>query len=350
MKKLSQIYIVIAAIIIFILIILFMWHKESQKPQIQKKSISVATMIVKPQDFTQSISALGHIESAKGVIIKANVSGPITQVHVKSGQNVHKGDILIEINPDAILANLSNNEAQTTLDKLNLDRYKKLYQQNAASQEDLDTAQANYTKDLAQTKLIEAQLNDAIIRAPFDGNIGIVLPKVGQYVNSGDDLLSLQNLQPVYVNFSLPSKYQAQVKLKQAVNLTLDAYTGKIFTGYVSAIDNKINQASNSILVRAIFTNQDNALLPGDLGNISVITSIQKNAMIVPAQAINYDNDATYIYKIIDNKAHKQTVSLGQQVGDDDVIVTNGLAASDMIVSAGTNKLSDNATVQTNAK
>ncbi|MBK2124232.1 efflux RND transporter periplasmic adaptor subunit [Fangia hongkongensis] len=339
MKKRLQAVISIIIILIFIAIVLLMWHQASEQKSIRITKPHVATMTVKTQSHDNTINALGHIESVNGITIKSNVAGPITKINVTSGEYVTKGQTLIEINPDALKANLAYYQAQTQLDKLNLTRYQSLYKQAATSKAELDTAQATYQKDLAEEKLIQSELNDAIIHAPFSGNVGIISAKVGQYVSAGDDLLSLQTFDPVYVDFSIPSKYQAALQLKQKVELAIDAYPDKIFTGYVSAINNQINPDSNSILVRANFSNKDKELLPGDLANINLVTKEQKNLVIVPSQAVVYDGTKTYVYKIVDDKAYEQPVTLGNQVGDNEVILTNGIHLKDIIVIAGTNKL-----------
>ncbi|WP_192485304.1 MULTISPECIES: efflux RND transporter periplasmic adaptor subunit [Cysteiniphilum] len=344
-KKTAQLSLIIIPIVVFIAILGFVFYKQSLTKPVKKAKASIETITVKPQTHQDKLSALGHVESSQGVIIKANVSGRITKVSATSGQAVKKGDVLLEINPESIQADLESNKAQTSLDKVNLERAQALYKKNAASKEDLDTAKATYEKDLAQRKSILAQLHDAVIRAPFDGTMGIVRPKLGQYVNVGDNLLSLQTLTPIYVNFSLPSQYQSKVKKAQVVELNLDAYPKQTFTGKVTAIDNMINPSTNSISIRSTFQNEAHKLLPGDLGNVSLITDTQKNAMILPSPAIVYNDGKSYVYKIINDKAQQQEVTLGAQVGQDDVIITKGVSAGDVIATAGASKLSNGMTV-----
>ncbi|TNF69814.1 MAG: efflux RND transporter periplasmic adaptor subunit [Gammaproteobacteria bacterium] len=336
-KKLLSILVI--AIILFIVIVALMLYKENQTAPKQMRVPTVSVMTVKSSDYTNKISALGHVESINGVILKATASGRITKVNVTSGHYVKKGDVLIEIDPDSTIASLESNAAQTKLDKANLQRNQTLYDKKAVSQEELDTAQATYDKDLAQKKVYLAELNDKIIRAPFDGKLGVVHPKLGQYINTSDELFSLQNLKPIYVNFALPSKLQSQVKLDQTVEVTLDAYQNTIFKGKVTAIDNIIQKESNSLLIRGQLANSKEELLPGDLVNVELITSTENNVIIVPAEAVVYQDGKPYVFTLKDNKVSKTSVKLGRQVGENNIIIQTGVKAGEQIVSAGGSKL-----------
>ncbi|MCF6766463.1 efflux RND transporter periplasmic adaptor subunit [Thiotrichales bacterium 19S3-7] len=338
-KKLLSILVV--AIILFIVIVALMLYKENQSAPKLMRIPTVSVMTVESSDYTDKLSALGHIESINGAILKATASGRITKVNVKSGQEVKKGDVLIEINPESTIASLEYNAAQIKLDKGNLQRYQTLFKKKAISEEELDTAQATYDKDIAQKKVYLADLNNEIIRAPFDGKLGVVHPKLGEYINIADELFSLQNLKPIHVNFALPSKLQSQVQLGQVVEVSLDAYKDKLFQGKVTAIDNIIQKNSNSLLVRGELANSKKELLPGDLVNVELVINTQKDVIIIPSEAVVYEDGKSYVYTVDDNKVNKVSVELGKEVGENDIIITTGIKVGDKIVSAGGNKLAN---------
>ncbi|WP_162902244.1 efflux RND transporter periplasmic adaptor subunit [Facilibium subflavum] len=321
---------------------------QSSKPALM---ITVATEKVETTQYTSTLSALGHITAMMGVTVKASSSGNITKLNVTSNQEVKKGQILLEIDPDKAKAKLLYDQAQLQLDAANLSRNKTLYQKNALDKATLDIAEATYKKDLALVKQDKATLNDQIIRAPFTGEAGIVNLQVGSYVNTADDLFSLQTVTPIYVDFSLPSKDQAYIKKNQDVTIELDAYPNQHFKGKVVAINNIIDHNTNSILLRAKLENNDGKLKPGDLVNITLDLTKPQQVIIVPTQAITYDNNNTTIFTVNQqNIVKQQVVVLGTQVGTDKVIVQSGLHPQEVIVIAGTNKITDGIKVVTTDK
>ncbi|MFZ9035837.1 MAG: efflux RND transporter periplasmic adaptor subunit [Francisellaceae bacterium] len=339
--------VILIAILSFLLLLGGIYAKSTTHKKRKSERPSVSTEILSLTTYSNTIDAFGRVVSVEGINLKATASGMITAIDVSSGEDVKKGQTLIEINPAASKAQLSYDKAQLKLDQINYQRDQKLFKSHAVDAATLDSAKATYEKDQAQIAKDQAALNDRIITAPFDGNIGIIHVKTGDYVSEGDNLFALQTLSPIYVDFSVAAKDQGLIKTGQTVNISVDAWPNESFQGQIISINNQIDSTTNSLLVRAQLNNEDAKLLPGDMVDIVLSLSAPKSIIALPTQGIVYDGGKSYVFIINkDNIATKTAVTLGKQIGSNQVEITSGLKEGQTVVIAGGNKLSDGQTVK----
>lgn len=300
----------------------------------------VETMKVQYVKQNQEFTVTGSMRASQGVIMRSEVDGRVTNIHFKPGDNVAAGTRLIQLNQDILLAQLKQSDAELRLAQQDQERYSELYKSHAVAKADLDKAVAMLHSKEGQKSMIEAQLRQKNIVAPFAGRVGLNLINLGDYVNVGQDLVSLQAIDPLDVEFGVPEVYLNKIAVGNAISLRSDAYPDKSFSGTVYGIDSKINPNNRTVLVRAKVPNPDGKLLPGVFAEVDLAFAAQKPVLPILQTAIVYEAGDTYVYKIIDEKAVKTKIALGAR-DQQNVIVLDGVKADDVIVTAGQLKLSD---------
>ena len=305
--------------------------------------VFVETITVQTTSHQDQISSTGSLLSIPGIIVKPEISGRITKIYFNSGDVVQKGALLIEINPDIIKATLVQALAELKLNKLNFDRSATLYKTRDISKSDLDQALANYSSAKASVESAQAQLQQTTIVAPFTGKLGLSQVNVGDYVTAGQNIVNLQTLDPLKVDFSIPELYQSKVAIGQILSLRSDAYPNETFSGKVEAFESLINQNNRTLNVRANVPNKNGKLIPGGFVEINLQFAKQQLIMI-PQTAIVYDPSGNYVYKVVAGKAEKTSVVLGEK-NSDDVTIKSGLKIGDVVVTAGQIKISPGAQV-----
>ena len=300
----------------------------------------VETIKVKPVVLDEEVYATGTLLSIPGAVIKAEIPGRITKVHFNSGSMVKEGEQLIEINPDVIKAQLAAAEAQFNLSRLNLSRAKTLYGSRDIAKSDFDQVQANYNADEARVKGLRSTLAQAIIVAPFAGRLGLSQISIGDYVNAGQNIVNLQTIDPLKVDFSISEVHQHRVAVGQHVVLKSDAYPANVFSGTVEAVESLINQNNRTLTIRASVPNPDGLLVPG--GFVGVTLSLDpQSTIMVPQTAIVYALDGNYLFKMVSGKAEKTKVELGIK-DRDSVEIKSGVSEGDVIVTTGQMKIAPN--------
>lgn len=294
----------------------------------------VESQVVKFSSRSEQINATGTLVSVPGIIVRPEISGRVTKIYFKSGQDVTAGTQLIEVNSDIVRAQLAQHQATLKLCNLAFDRAVKLFKTHTIAQSELDKARADLTVARAEVDCSEAQLRQSVIVAPFSGRLGLNLVNVGDYVNAGQDMVSLQMLDPISVKFSIPEVYLSKLVVGQDISLRSEAYPQEAFKGKIEAFESLINSENRSLMVRASVPNKDNKLLPGGFVEVSVFMREQKNVIMVPQVAVVFSAQGNYVYKIVDGKAEKAVVSLGERDAQD-VVVLSGLTPGDVIVTAG---------------
>ncbi len=284
-----------------------------------------------------NIYAVGTLKSIPGTVIHPEISGRITKVYFTSGKMVQQGEKLLEINPAIIKSQLLAASAQLKLSKLSFSRAQALYRNRDISKSDFDQAQANYSSDLAKVDGLQAQLAQTTIVAPFSGKLGLSLVGVGDYISPEIGVVSLQTVDPLKVDFSVPERYQRQVIINQEVSLTSDAYPGKVFKGRVEAVDSLVDLNTRTLNVRANVPNSEALLIPGGFVNVN-LNFDQKKIISIPQTAVVYEADGVYIYKLINNEAQKTKVELGMK-DQDNVEIKAGLKVGEVVVVTGQMKL-----------
>ncbi len=304
----------------------------------------VATEMV----WEESVSAVGTLRASQGAIISAEVPGTISVIHFESGQNVEKGDLLFELDTSAEEAELASAKATLNLARLNLKRAQDLRQSRAISQSELDTVVAQASEAEAEMLRITANLEKKVITAPFAGRLGIRQVDVGEYLNPGTAVVSLQSMDPIYVDFSLPQQQVSKVADGYKARLDVDTYPDLEFEGKIEAIDPDLDETNRMFRVRAVLENEGGLLRPGMFANVEVVQPEPSAVVAVPSTSVYYQayGNTIFVVKNQDEQSvvEQRFVTLGRTIGDF-VAILEGVQAGEEVVTSGVFKLSNGRSV-----
>lgn len=318
---------------------------------------TVNVVTVQAGSWQDSYDTVGNLVAVQGTDLSPEVSGTITMVGFNSGNYVHAGQILVELDPQIQVAGVVNAIANKRLQQINYERAAVLYRQGVMSQSDYDTDYANYQEAVANVAQNQGQLQQRVIRAPFSGKVGIRLVSLGQYLNAGTVITNIQQLNPIYVNYEVPEQFLTQLYVGQPVQISVDTFPNQIFTGKITAFDAQVGANTKSITVQASIpnTNEKMMLLPGMLAKIKVLMPVQANVLSIPQEAISYTLYGNNVYVVkseTDPKTHApiQTavevpITVGSQQGDN-VVVLKGVNVGDQVIVNGQVKIQNGSPVQ----
>lgn len=293
---------------------------------------------VKTETWQTEINAIGTLSANQGVVIKPEIAGRVAQIYFRSGENVKAGTPLVQFNSSMIQAELEAAQARLILTKATYDRTKSLYAKNVASELEMDTSLSNYNADIAAVAQNQAHLNQTLIRAPFDGRLGLRLINVGDYINAGDPITNIQDVNPLRIDFNVPEVYLSQLSVGQTVLVNSRAFPDQVFTGKVYAFDSTIDPNTRSLGVRASLPNKDQKLLPGGFVELTLLTGKPQQLITVPETSLIYEADGEYVYKLAGDLATKTKIVTGKSKNNQ-IAVLSGLKAGDVVVSAGQFKI-----------
>jgi membrane fusion protein (multidrug efflux system) len=299
---------------------------------------------VQPQELKSTINAIGSLKANHSVVLSPEVSGRIVEVGFEDGTSVNKGTALFKLDDRTQKAQLNEARARVKLSNTEFKRIKRIYSQKAASETDLDSAAANLSINQAQAEFAEAQLEKLTIRAPFKGMIGLHNISIGEYVNAGQELVKLVELNTLKFDFSLPETYLSKVKLNQNIEIATPAFPDNIYTGTITAISPAIDEQSRSFTVRAIIQNEKLDLRPGLFASAILEVGKNKAALLVPEQALIPQGQQYFVMKVVDGKVVQTAVTIGQR-RKAEVELTSGIAIDDVVIIAGQIKLQPGAPV-----
>lgn len=293
------------------------------------------------------LSSTGSVIAVEEVTITSEVAGIIKNIHFKSGTEARKSTVLVELDKSIDEAELKGMKASARLAQANYDRDKQLLARKAVSSINFETSLAELRNAQAQVESQEARIEKKSIRAPFAGTLGIRQVDQGEYLKAGTPIVTLQALDQVYVNFSLPEQFVSQVETGQKVEIEVAAWPEVIFSGQVHAIDARISQSTRNLQVQAIFDNPERKLRPGMFAEISLITGEAKNIVTVPESAIDAKLYGTSVFIINETKDDKDQPQLTVErryvetglTENRQVEVISGLKPGDKVVTAGQLKL-----------
>ena len=295
-------------------------------------------------NLPQAITAVGSLRSDETVMLRPEVAGRVAQIHFREGERVAKGQVLVKLDESVQKADLDRARANFTLSKTKHERSVDLRNKGFISSQALDEAENNLKVAQADAELMAARLSKTEIRAPFSGTIGLRQVSVGDYVKEGQDMVNLESLDPLKVDFRVPEIFLTQVKDRQMLQLTLDALPDKAYGGQVYAINPLIDANGRSIVIRAQVPNRDGRLRPGMFARVRLFTNDNKDAIVVPEESLFPVGDDKYVYKVVEGKAQRQKVEIGQR-REGRVEIVNGLTRDDVVVTAGVIKLREGAPV-----
>ncbi|MBY0501237.1 MAG: efflux RND transporter periplasmic adaptor subunit [Alphaproteobacteria bacterium] len=306
------------------------------------------------ESWQPEITATGTLRAINGVDVTTEIAGLVKSIHFTSGKDAQAGDLLVELNVDDEIAQLHSLEAQAELAQITYGRDKEQFAVQGVSKATLDTDEANLKSARAQVAQQAATIAKKIIRAPFPGRLGISAVNLGQYLNPGDKVVTLQSLDPLYVDFYLPQQQLPGIAVNLLVTFTTDAYPNMVFKGKITSINPKVDPTTRNVEVEATLSNPDKKILPGMFGNVSLKTGTAQPYLTLPQTAISYNpyGDLVYILKEQgkDQKgnvlyvATQKFVTVGDTRGDQ-VQVLKGLEKGDLVVTAGQNKLKNGSIV-----
>jgi membrane fusion protein (multidrug efflux system) len=317
---------------------------------------TVATITAEPSSWQPSLSAVGSLTAVNGAELSSEVSGTVDTLHFESGADVPAGALLLTLRADNDPAVLAQLQATAKLDAVNYQRDLKQFKADAVAKAQVDTDAATLASAQAQVAAQQALMAEKQIRAPFAGRLGIRQVDVGQYLTAGTAIVSLQQLNPLFVDFYLPQQALSQISIGQDVSVAVDAYPGKIFDGKITAIDSTVDTASRNIEVRATLANDDLTLRPGMFATVNINVGASQNFITLPQTAISYNPYGDTVFIVAHGTdsagkdellAHETFVTTGLARGDQ-VAVVNGLNPGDVVVTAGQLKLHNGTPVTIN--
>ena len=313
---------------------------ENPAPQ----AVFVETAPVKTGTVTREITAVGSLLSNESVMIKPEIVGRIAEIHFKEGDSVQKGARLITLDDSVYKAEVAQADARVDLNRRNNSRASELFERHVGTARTRDEAFTAVRTAEAELALARARLEKTRIVAPFEGVLGLRRVSVGDYVNPGQDIVNLEDIDPIKVDFRVPESALRLLRDRQQIEIQVDAFPGETFQGQVYAIDPQIDVQGRSVVLRARVPNPDGRLKPGLFARVSLIVERRDNAMLVPEQAVVPLEGGSAVFRVVDGKAALTRVELGQRRAGQ-VEIVRGLAPGDQVVTAGQLKLRDGAPV-----
>jgi membrane fusion protein (multidrug efflux system) len=321
---------------------------------IRSEQPTVATAKASMQLWQPRQTATGSARASNGADLAAEIGGVVDQINFDSGQNVPAGTVLVRLRPNDDEAKLAQLQASADLAGINLQRDQRQLAAHGVAQATVDTDAANLKVARAQVAAQQAVMAEKIIRAPFAGKLGIRQVDVGQYLAAGTTVFTLQQLDPMFVDFYLPQQALGQIAVGQKVEVSADAYPGQTFGGVVSSINSKVDSSSRMLQVRASIPNADGKLLPGMYLSVAVKSGPERSLVTIPLAAVAFNPYGSLVYVLHDEKdaqgkdqqtVTQQFVTTGDARGDQ-VSILKGINANDVIVTAGQLKLHNGSVVK----
>ncbi|NMM90714.1 efflux transporter periplasmic adaptor subunit [Rhodococcus sp. SRB_17] len=307
--------------------------------------VAVEAAQVRRMALSDEAQAVGSLRSRRSVVLRPEVSGRIVQLNLRDGQRVRQGQLLVQLDDQLQRAQVQQSQAELSIARANHQRNQDLVAQGFISQRSVDESDANL--QVAQAKLALAQATAARLKivAPFDGIAGIGNTQVGDYLKDGTDIVNIEDLDSVYVDFRLPERFQGKLRVGQSARVEVDALPGETFSAMVRAIDPQIDANGRSVSVRAAIDNRQLRLRPGMFARVTAVFGERADASVVPEEAVVPNGAGHYVLKVVPQAqggiavAQRTSVVLGLR-RDGWVEVVQGLQPGDTVVTAGQQRLS----------
>ncbi|HXC16320.1 MAG TPA: efflux RND transporter periplasmic adaptor subunit [Holophagaceae bacterium] len=323
---------------------------------------TVTTTTAAYDEWQPTLNAVGTLRAIRGADLAFEVAGVVTQIGAKSGVAVKQGQPLVTLNDSVEVAQLAQLKAAAALSKVNHQRSKEQLDIHAISQGDFDAADADYKAKVAAVNQQAAVVAKKRLTAPFAGSVGIINTSPGAYINSGISVVTLQQMDPIYVDFYLPQRELAQLKAGQKVDLALDAFGGQTFTGKVTAVNPKVDASTRNVQIEATLPNPKRQLVPGMFANVELEVGSKQKYLTLPQTAITYNPYGATVFiakkdhfKGMDGKdteglvAQQVFVTAGPTRGDQ-VAITKGLDEGQVVITSGGLKLKNGTPLAVNNK
>ncbi|MFZ2293526.1 MAG: efflux RND transporter periplasmic adaptor subunit, partial [Polaromonas sp.] len=316
------------------------------------KPPSVEVARVELARLTDDTRAVGSLRSRRGVVLRPEISGRITQLNFTDGQRVRKGQVLVQFDDQLQLAQVQQSLAELSIAQANQKRNQELVAENFISQRSLDESAANL--QVAQAKLALAKATAARLKivAPFDGIAGIRQVNVGDYLKDGADIVNIEDIEAIYVDFRLPERYQSKVRRGQTAVLDIDALPGRQYMAQIQAIDPLIDANGRSIGIRGCIDNRQLQLRPGMFARVNIVFGVRENANVIPEEAIVPQGGRQFVIKVVNGPKEqtRTTQRVEVKVGlrsPGKVEILEGLQSGDTVVTTGQQRVQKDGTVVT---
>jgi membrane fusion protein (multidrug efflux system) len=312
---------------------------------------TVTADTARKETWPNTVMAVGSLVSVQGVTVAAELGGKIVKILFESGDRAKAGDVLVQLDTSTEEAQLRSAEAAARLARINLDRIQDLLAKQTISRSEFDTAEAQFKQATAQVDNVRANIGKKTVRAPFAGLLGLRLVNLGQILKEGDPIVTLQTLDPIYVNFSLPQQRLSILVPGSTVRVSTDAAPDRSFEGKINAVNPEIDPVTRTVRVQATIHNVEEKLRPGMFARVEVELPDAQEVLAIPATAVLYAPYGDTVFVVEEKKdapsdstqrvLRQQIVRLGRSHGDF-VSVLSGLKAGDSVVTSGVFKLRPN--------
>lgn len=296
--------------------------------------LPVEAVTISAEPLDAGLATVGSLRADESVVVRPEVPGRITRIHFTEGGRVQAGQPLVSLDTATAGAALREAEANLANSRSAAARASELAGAQLIARSDYDNVRAQRAVDEARVASARAAMSKMTLRAPFSGQIGLRSVSVGEYVNAGQDLVTLVRLDPIEVDFSVPETRLANLRTGQPVRIEVDALPGETFGGEVVAIDPVVDPNSRSVKLRAQVANPDHRLRPGQFARVQLQSGGDQRALLVPEQALMQSGEERYVYTVVDGKAKRTVVTTGTRVPGK-VEVTAGLSPGDVVITAG---------------
>jgi membrane fusion protein (multidrug efflux system) len=305
--------------------------------------IGVVATPVRLENLALEVEALGTAKASESIDVTAKVSNMVTAIRFTEGQTVSKGEVLVELDGEQARADLAVANAALTESASQLKRSRELYSTKVLSDQQIEQIEATHTANQARVAAARSRLSDTVIRAPFGGRVGLRRVSVGSLVAPGTVITTLDDTRSIKLDFTVPERVVAAMRAGLEIEATSVAYPGQTFSGRVASVDSRVDPGTRSVIVRAIVPNEQGLLKPGMFMNVRLSRGAT-DVLVVPEEALVPEQGDVFVYVVQDGRASKRKIQAGQRtIGS--VQVTDGLQAGEMIVTEGTQKLRDGASV-----
>jgi len=309
---------------------------------------TVSSAPVKEEDWSPILSSVGSISAVQGAIVSTELGGTVAEVKFPNGGVAKQGDVLMKLDASSEEAQLRTAEADLELARKDLERTRDLAARKVVSKAELDSAESKFKQKEGSVDQMRSMITKKEVRAPFDGQLGIRQVNVGQMINAGQQVVPLQALEPMYVDFAIPQQRLPQLSTGLEVRVKSDAVEGRDFVGKLTAINSTVDPVTRNVSLQATLENKDHTLRPGMFAKVEVVLPEKNRTLVIPGSAVSYApyGDSVFVIeKKKDPKTGKESQMLRQafvRVGEargDFVSVTQGIKAGETVVSTGVFKL-----------
>ena len=336
-----------------------LWQIQQMQQQMAGRKpppVTVTTTQARAATWRPELTAVGDLRAAQGVAVSSEVSGRVTDIPFRSGQEVAAGELLVALNSETEEAELDRLRARRDLAETQLRRQRELIRKNQTSQAAVDEAEAELKTLRAEIEKERTLIAKRRIRAPFAGVAGIRQVDVGQYVSPGQALVTLQDLDPLYVDFTLPQQELDRIAAGMAVTVTVDTFPERTFRGEISALESRVAQGTRSFAVRATLPNEERRLRPGMFARVAVQLPVRREVVTLPQTAVTTNPYGESVFLVREKEGPegepmrtvtRKFIQTGDRRGDQ-VAITEGVAAGDTVVTTGQLKLREGAAIRVN--